>query len=132
MVFPRHLHTATPLASGKVLIVGGESADPLAVTAEIYDPNTGTFTATGSLVTTPGFFSAAALLPDGTVLVADGSYAELFNPATGMFSETGGLQIARSSFALTALGKNSQALVLVTGGSPCPQLPCPAAAELYQ
>ena len=108
MFNPRYLHTATLLTSGKVLIVGGEGTDPLlAVTAEIYDPETGTFTATGSLVTTPRFFSAAVLLPDGTILVADGSYAELFDPTTSTFSETGGLQIRRDPIQMTALGTNN-------------------------
>lgn len=144
MVFPRHLHTATPLASGKVLFVGGEAAGAgLPPPPEIYDPDTGAFTTTGTLVT-PGYIpDLAVLLPDGTVLVAGGSvvdpsdptnpsfqsnppkYAELFDPTTGTFSETGGLQMyADSSFVLTALGKNNNALALVTGDA--------GAAQLYQ
>lgn len=43
-------HTATLLLNGKVLIVGGVAADgSLVKTAEIYDPSTGKFEATGDL-----------------------------------------------------------------------------------
>ena len=50
--------------------------------AELYDPVTGTFSATGDMTTTR-FGQAAALLPDGTVLIAGGSSygtAELYHP----------------------------------------------------
>ena len=135
MVDPRHLHTATLLTSGKVLIVGGEGANAFVAPPEIYDPDTGAFTTTGTLVTPqwlPGF---AVLLPDGTVLVAGGEdldasnpipkYAELFDPTTGTFCETGGLQVGADIDAvMTALGKSSAALALVTGEN--------GVAQLYQ
>jgi len=129
MVNARYLHTATMLTSGKVLIVGGEGTGAGAggvAAAEIYDPDTGTFTATGTLVAPPLSFASAAsvLLPDGTVLNVGGVYAELYDPTTGTFSETGGLQSAGAGAAMTALGKNSQALALVTGEA--------EGAELYQ
>jgi Galactose oxidase, central domain len=142
MVDPRHLHTATLLSSGKVLIVGGEGANTFVAPPEIYDPDTGTFTTTGTLVTPQWLPALAVLLPDGTVLVAGGSaldpsnptsnlppptanYAELFDPTTGTFSETGGLQIeAGGGFVMTALGKSSNAVALVTGDV--------GAAQLYQ
>jgi hypothetical protein len=142
MVDPRSLHTATLLASGKVLIVGGGGANTFVPPPEIYDPDTGAFTTTGTLVTPQWLPAAAVLLPDGTVLIAGGQttsgssgsspsqvqYAELFDPTTGTFSETGGLQIGRDTMTMTALGKNSQALVLVTGGGSQPGAP----AEVYQ
>jgi hypothetical protein len=141
MVDPRHLHTATLLASGKVLIVGGEGANTFVAPPEIYDPDTGAFTTTGPLVTPQWLPALAVLLPDGTVLVAGGSaldpsnptsnfsppakYAELFDPTTGTFSETGGLQIeAGGGFVITPLGKGSTALALVNGDV--------GAAQLYQ
>jgi len=133
MVDPRYLHTATLLTSGKVLIVGGEGANAFVAPPEIYDPDTGAFMTTGTLVTSqwlPGF---AVLLLDGTVLVAGGEdldssnpvpkYAELFDPTTGTFSETGGLQIGADRDAvMTALGKSSAALALVTGENEVAQL----------
>src|SRR5215831_6652225 len=72
-------HTATLLPDGKVLIAGGfVLVDtptglrnfPLA-SAELYDPATGTFSATGNMATVPGI-TAAILLNDGKVLIADG------------------------------------------------------------
>ena len=91
----REYHTATLLANGKVLVVGGRvtfSADGLS-TSELYDPATGAWTATGTLSTTRDSHTAT-LLPNGKVLVAGGftgaagsrsplSSAELYDPATG-------------------------------------------------
>jgi hypothetical protein len=85
----RAIHTATLLASGDVLIVGGDNAPG----AEIYNPASGTFASTGAT----GSRSAhtATLLGDGTVLIAGGgdesevalSSAEIYvptaNPITG-------------------------------------------------
>jgi hypothetical protein len=105
------LHSATLLPDGRVLIVGGlvpfdgqPRRVPVATgTAEIYDPATGTFTAAGSMAA-PRFGHGAALLSDGTVLVAGGSHAltdgeapvivtdaEIYDPATGAFRATGSL-----------------------------------------
>ena len=95
MTTPRDNFTATLLPSGKVLVAGGQNNPSNNVaSAELYNPATRTFSATGALHT--GRSSAAAtLLPDGKVLVAGGmgnlanlASAELYNPATGRWKVT--------------------------------------------
>jgi hypothetical protein len=90
-------HTATRLADGRVLVVGGETEIGIGAVAaaEIYDPATGMWTPTGSLHTARWEHSAA-LLGDGRVLVADGvgadgyalDSAEMYDPATGKWTVT--------------------------------------------
>jgi hypothetical protein len=76
MTIARAGHSATLLNNGDVLIAGGVTGSNGALTAlksaEIYDPVAQTFTAVGDLSRTRTFHSAA-LLGDGTVLVAAGS-----------------------------------------------------------
>lgn len=125
----RCAHSATLLQNGKVLIAGGYNFGgsgglPTLATAEIYDPGTGTFSATGSLGTGRAGHSAT-LLVSGKVLVAGGANsdsgftyttlasAELYDPVAGTFSPTGSLNTARSAPA-TLLNNGH---VLVAGGS---------------
>jgi N-acetylneuraminic acid mutarotase len=85
----RHIHTATMLPNGQVLVaggvVGGNSSVRCPASAELYDPSTGTWSATGAL-STGRYWHLATLLNNGKVLVAggcDGVYylnsAELYN-----------------------------------------------------
>ena len=74
----RHLHTATLLPDGRVLIIGGAGArsatfvDTGIARTEIWDPTTGSFDDSTSLAA--GRVNASAvLLPDGRVLVLGGS-----------------------------------------------------------
>jgi hypothetical protein len=99
---PRNFHTATLLANGKVLIVGGAivsrvgDLEPL-LSAELYDPQRGVFSLTGKL-NAPIGAPTATLLNDGRVLIvgSDASrkcspnIAEVYDPVTETFSKTGG------------------------------------------
>ena len=64
-------HTATLLPNGKVLVAGGYDSSGTLASAELYDPASGTWTATGSLATAR-VCHTATLLPNGKVLVAGG------------------------------------------------------------
>ena len=111
-------YSATLLQDGKVLLAGGVSEDfGFFSAAELFDPSTNSFMATGNM-TIARAAHTATLLPDGTVLIAGGFYlglitAELYNPATGKFSPTGNMTIGRAfqSGALLFDGR-----VLVSGG----------------
>src|SRR5205809_4842890 len=63
------LHDALPI--WKVLVAGGYNQQNYRRSAELYDPATGTWTATGSL-STVRLSHTATLLPSGKVLVAGG------------------------------------------------------------
>lgn len=60
----------TLLPGGNVLVAGGYDGSSRA-SAELYHPESGTWIATGSLIT-GRYYHAAALLPDGNVLIAGG------------------------------------------------------------
>jgi hypothetical protein len=132
MITARSAPTATLLTNGKVLLTGGEDtpSTPLA-SAELYNPATGTFSATGSMITAR-YIHTATLLPNGQVLVAAGynygvlASAELYDPTTGAFSATGSMITGRVYHAATLL-PNGQVLV-AAGSSDYDVL---ASAELY-
>ncbi len=122
LVDSRFAATATVLANGQVLIVGGvASENSYTASAELYDPNTGGFTRTGSLSIGRAYHTAA-LLKDGRVLIAGGigadgqpvGAAEIYDPASGKFSATGKLLEARYDFTMTPLPNGK---VLLTGGN---------------
>jgi hypothetical protein len=130
-------HTATLLPNGKVLVAGGEDASFTATaSAELYDPSSGTFSATGPM-TVPRAFQTATLLFNGKVLIVGGwqfnfpnsalASAEIFDPNSGIFSPTGSMSVARVDQTATLLGNGK---VLVVGGFSNLQLGL-ASAELY-
>ncbi len=118
----RYGHTATLLNNGLVLIAGGCCGTPTEVSAELYNPASGTFTLTGSL-NDGRMYHSATLLNNGLVLVAGGfdvsagtvgaTISELYNPATGTFTLTGSLNEGRYGHTATLLNNG---LVLVAGG----------------
>ena len=71
MATARYHHTATLLPNGQVLVAGGFNSGIALASAELYDPATGLWTATGSMATAREFHTAT-LLPNGQVLVAGG------------------------------------------------------------
>jgi uncharacterized repeat protein (TIGR02543 family) len=132
--------TVTLLPNGKVLITGGRGGNdgisaPYLASAEIYDPETGKFTLTGSMTVARGYHTAT-LLPNGKVLVVGGSTGseefltfltstELYDPATGQFTATGSMSQGRIYHKATLLPDGK---VLVVGGGYWDVI---AIAELY-
>jgi hypothetical protein len=126
MTTARGFHTATRLSDGRVLITGGDPAawtfsGPYLASAEVYDPATGTFTATGSMAVGRELH-AASLLSDGRVLITGGvtyngvvslDSAELYDPTTGSFSPTGPMTDGRVFQTASMLPDGR---VLIAGG----------------
>jgi WD40 repeat protein len=117
MTVARQQHTAALLGNGKVLVAGGTIPgsyywNPTA-TAELYDPATGTFTATGSMTKPRAVFTLTPLL-DGTVLAADNLQTDLYDPTTGTFSPTAPLPTDIDATSAVRLGDGR---VLAVGGA---------------
>jgi len=104
MTTPRASHTATLLSTGQVLVAGGYTAccynsAPANTSAELYDPSTGTWTATASLHN-GRYAHGAVLLGDGRVLVAGGGTSG----GNGAILDSAELYSASTSGSLPALG----------------------------
>src|SRR5881409_1308320 len=102
-----------------VLVAGGiDTKFNVLASAELYDPASGTWTATGSL-NTARVAHTATLLPSGMVLVAGGSgrgfpaSTVLYDPARGTWSFAGRLNTGRYSHTATLLPNG---MVLVAAG----------------
>jgi hypothetical protein len=116
--------TANLLGNGKVLVAGGSTSatNPAGrlSTAELYNPASGTWSATGSMKQVRQYHTASVLL-NGKVLVAAGgtttsnfsSSAELYDTASGTWSTTGSLSSQHYLHAAAVLPGGA---VLVAGG----------------
>jgi probable HAF family extracellular repeat protein len=138
MNLPRYGHAATLLGNGQVLITGGcgtGGSPDCTRSAEVYDPESNTFTPTGDMVQ-PHAWHTATLLSDGTVLIAGGvqgtitvNCAEIYHPTTGTFTTTGAM-VGQNSYYHTAtiLFDGS---VLIAGGEWTNPLGVTNQAQLY-
>lgn len=118
MAGARSGHTLTPLATGKVLVLGGAGATPA---AELFDPVTGTFS-TAAAPAVARWVHTATLMRDGRVFVIGGwdsststhlvVEVELYDPATDAWAAAGSLADGRANHTATLLPSGR---VLVTG-----------------
>lgn len=123
MSTPRYGHTAERLPDGRILVVGGgtsEGTSPVLATAEVYDPSTGEWTATGALNTARRDHTTT-LVPGLGVLVTGGlgtdgaplASSELYDFTTGTWTGVGEMHAARSGHTATRVNGR----VLVLGGA---------------
>jgi hypothetical protein len=131
-------HTICDFCPPSVLLADGRVLFSLQTPAQLYDPRTATFSATGR---TNGAESAATLLMNGRVLLSGGEElgrsrsAEIYDPLTGTFVFTGDMTQRRVWHTLTLLPDGT---VLTTGGetdectaNSCSFAGSAASAELY-
>ena len=129
--------TANLLLDGRVLVAGGIGSAAIAVSsADLYDPTSRTFSATGSM-SFPRDAAASARLLDGRIFVVGGedntataiAAVELYNPATGAWTLTSNMSTPRVNSTATLLDNGK---VLVVGGYSIDSNSFPlASAEIY-
>lgn len=121
---PLGIHSAALLSAGTVLVVGGGTDTPSAmdsVNAQTYDPQTDTFSLTGSFDISTTYHSLTRL-NNGKVLLAGGvnnaagvlARTELYDPAVGTFSKSANLALARTFHTAVPL---TDGTALLVGGS---------------
>lgn len=120
---------AIPLKDGRILRAGGDGS---LASAEVYDPATGKWTATGSM-SFGRRYPIAVRLADGKVLVAGGSdtdhaATEIFDPSTGVWTPTGALSEGRDQGFGILL---SDGRVLAAGGVSGDIIGTKSTAELF-
>ncbi|AGC43963.1 hypothetical protein MYSTI_02647 [Myxococcus stipitatus DSM 14675] len=114
--------TGVTLSDGRILVVGGWRGGESLASAEVFDPGTRQWSATGSLEVARSGFALIAL-PDGRAAVLGGiranpyeetSAVELWNPATGGWTPGIPLSRARAGHTVVPLGNGA---FLVVGTS---------------
>jgi hypothetical protein len=118
MITARYKHTAGLLPDGRVLLAGGSDDRDWHGTlksAEIYDPQRGTFTAAATLNDARFKLPAAVRLESGQLLIAGGNrQAELYDERSGKFAVVAGdMGDSRHFMTETLL---SDGRVLLAGG----------------
>lgn len=126
MTAARIYHTTTLLSGSRALLAGGFDGDAVLSSAEIFTESTQSFAATGSMGTARGRH-AAAVLPDGRVLISgglvpvgggpttiDSKTTEIFDPVSGTFAPGPDMSVARFNHSAIALDDGR---VLVLGGN---------------
>ena len=105
------IESAVRLQDGRVLVLGCDCDQVADGFAQLFDPASGRFSRAGPMVT-PRSMAAAAVLPDGRVLITGGypsggdgatSSAELFDPATSTFSATAAMTTSRAEHTMALL-----------------------------
>ncbi len=131
LVQGRDMGMAAPLPDGRVLVTGGVGLDGQGngvylASSELFDPATGTFSATGAMAQGRDGNAVIVPLADGRVLVAGGisqdasgqtialASAEVYDPATGRFSPTANDMSSVRYFHAAA--RLADGRVLVAGG----------------
>lgn len=142
MSVARAAETATLLRDGTVLVAGGStrtraSTQSSLASAELYDPVSGSWAATGSM-TEGRSGHTAPMLNDGRVLVAGGipanpgpkmlASAEVYDPRSRSWRPAGSMSEGRTEFSAGLLEDGK---VLAAGGRPAPQGFSLNVAELY-
>jgi len=151
MANAREFPTATRLADGRVLIVGGDHVGPAQRLAEIFDPRSERFERVASpLNEQRRSMHAAHLLADGRVLVLGGEVRGddglqpldsvlAFDPATQRLAEAGRLEEARSLVRSLLLpdgrvclfgGQTGAAAASPSAGAYAPDAPAQALAAM--
>jgi MYXO-CTERM domain-containing protein len=110
MTAARRQHAATLLADGRVLVAGGVGSGappPIHASAEVFDPATDTWTATGAMTVASHVRAALITLADGRALSIGGTstaaedgpptaVTELYDPVANTWAATGSLTVART------------------------------------
>jgi N-acetylneuraminic acid mutarotase len=130
---PRSTHTATLLADGRVLLLGGYNlSETVVATADIFDPATGSVTPAAPM-SAARTQHTATLLADGRVLAVAGTSkfdvddvlgslaetqtsAEVYNPVTNTWSAVPDVPITNDGLVGHAASRLGNGQVLVTAG----------------